>query len=49
MKAVFADTFYWIALTSPADADHHRAHEITGDLVTTDEVLAEYLTFLYSS
>lgn len=45
MKAVFADTFYWIALTAPTDAAHHRAHQVTDDIVTTDEVLTEYLTF----
>ena len=45
MNAVFADTFYWIALTVPTDAAHHRAHEVTSDIVTTDEVLSEYLTF----
>jgi hypothetical protein len=41
VKAVFADTFYWIALTAPTDAAHHRAHhrahQVTGDIVTTDE------------
>jgi hypothetical protein len=24
MKPVFADTFYWIALTNPKDSDHQR-------------------------
>lgn len=42
---VFADTFYWIALTDARDAAHQRAREATGDIVTTDEVLIEYLTF----
>ena len=47
MKALFADTFYWIAL---ADAAHIQALALTrergaSNLVTTDEVLTEYLTF----
>ncbi len=45
MNAVFADTFYWIALTNPADAAHERANEFTNDLVTTEEVLTEYLNY----
>jgi predicted nucleic acid-binding protein len=45
VRAVFADTFYWIALAHPGDAAHHRADQITDDIVTTEEVLAEYLTF----
>ena len=45
MSAVFADTFYWIALTAPQDAAHERARQFTGDIVTTEEVLAEYLNF----
>jgi predicted nucleic acid-binding protein len=45
MRTVFADTFYWIALTSPADVAHDRARQIKDDIVTTDEVLTEYLTF----
>jgi uncharacterized protein len=45
VKPVFADTFYWIALTRPGDAAHARAEEISDDIVTTEEVLAEYLTF----
>ena len=43
MNAVFADTFYWIALTNPMDAAHERAREFTNDIVTTEEVLTEYL------
>ena len=42
---VFADTFYWIALTDSADEFHVRAREVRRDIVTTDEVLTEYLTF----
>lgn len=45
VKTVFADTFYWIAITAPSDAAHERARRVTDDIVTTDEVLAEYLTF----
>src|SRR3954465_10119378 len=50
MTALFADTFYWIALADSADSAHRRALELTSKLVeapivTTDEVLAEYLTF----
>ena len=45
MKPVFADTFYWIALTLPEDAGHERAKLVTADIVTTEEVLTEYLTF----
>jgi predicted nucleic acid-binding protein len=36
---VFADTFYWIALTLPGDAAHARAHQVTDDILTTEEVL----------
>lgn len=45
MKIVFADTSYWIALTLPGDAAYERAHQVTDDIVTTEEVLTEYLTF----
>jgi len=45
VRTVFADTFYWIALTDSTDAAHAHAHQITNDIVTTDEVLTEYLTF----
>ena len=50
MKAVLADTFYWIALTNPRDSFHHRVLEFSRSLrpqsiVTTDEVLTELLTF----
>ena len=45
MKTAFADTFYWIAITAPSDAAYERARRVTDDIVTTDEVLAEYLTF----
>jgi len=45
MKAVFADTFYWIAQTLPRDAAYEWAQQVTDDIVTTEEVLTEYLTF----
>jgi predicted nucleic acid-binding protein len=48
--AVFADAFYWIALTNPADAAHDEAQALDQSLarltiLTTDEVLIEFLTF----
>jgi uncharacterized protein len=48
LKAVFADTFYWAALTSADDAAHERAMTLSSSLspdkiITTDEVLCEYL------
>jgi predicted nucleic acid-binding protein len=50
VTAVFADTFYWAALTSTEDKDHQRAMNFSRSLkadriVTTDEVLTEYLAF----
>jgi predicted nucleic acid-binding protein len=50
MTALFTDTFYWIALADVADSAHRLALALTGDrasahIVTTDEVLTEYLTF----
>lgn len=50
MKTVFADTFYWISLANPKDDWHSivkRVSENLGEvlLVTTDEVLSEFLTF----
>ena len=50
MRAVFADTFYWIALTNPVDAhsqDVPRFDDLLseGQVYTTEEVLAEVLTF----
>lgn len=50
MTTVFADTFYWVALTDPADALYEQAEQIEsqcaiGLIVTTDEVLAEFLNF----
>jgi uncharacterized protein len=50
MNAVFADTFYWIAFTDPDDSLYKHAVELEAALrgsriVTTDEVLTEFLTF----
>ena len=50
MIPVFADTFYWVALADFADSAHQQALALTAArassrIVTTDEVLAEYLTF----
>jgi predicted nucleic acid-binding protein len=50
MTALFADTFYWIALADFKDSAHWRAVEIAtvkagSGIVTTDEVLTEYLAF----
>ena len=49
MKLVFADTFYWIALSLPGDAAYARAEQVEDDIVTTEEVLTEYLTFFCAS
>lgn len=50
MKQLFADTFYWLASINPGDDWHNKAKAITATLdqvqiVTTDEVLTEVLTF----
>jgi predicted nucleic acid-binding protein len=50
MKSLYADTFYWIALAGPTDSAHQSAlmltaERATSEIVTTDEVLTEYLTF----
>ena len=50
MLPVFTDTFYWIALLNPDDPDHDRvtAFDLSlqrPPLVTTDEVLTEFLTW----
>jgi predicted nucleic acid-binding protein len=45
MTAVFADTFYYLALTNPGDQAHPRtltlAQKMTGPVVTTTWVLTE--------
>ena len=53
MKPVFADTFYWIALTNRKDSNHQRVRDFDRSLssrmiVTTDEVLTELLAFCAS-
>lgn len=50
MRPVFADTFYWIALTNPADRHSQEALRFDdllsgGSVYTTEEVLTEVLTF----
>jgi predicted nucleic acid-binding protein len=50
VKPVFADAFYWIALTNSKDNDHMRALRASlafapKIIVTTDEVLTEFLAF----
>ena len=50
MKAVFADTFYWVALTNPDDTRYRDAVALdtaltNAKIITTDEVLVEFMTF----
>ena len=49
MRALFADTFYWVALTSTEDTAHGNTVEVSRSLkperIVTDEVLTEYLAF----
>jgi predicted nucleic acid-binding protein len=50
VKAVFADTFYWVALTNPGDSRYQDAialDSVLADAVifTTDEILTEFMTF----
>jgi predicted nucleic acid-binding protein len=50
MREVFVDTFFWIALANSRDPHHQRAEALQQSLrsvrlVTTDEVLVEFLTF----
>jgi uncharacterized protein len=50
---VFADTFYWIALTNKRDSGHRAVMELTAALpprsvVTSDEVLTEFLAYCAS-
>ena len=50
MKAVFADTFYWIAFINPVDQYAQEALRFDeflsgGQVYTTEEVLTEVLTF----
>lgn len=48
MTPVFADTFYWVALTSEGDDAHEQALVFSRSLrpdklITTEDVLDEYL------
>ncbi len=50
MNAVFADTFYWIAVTNLNDLAHERAAAFALStepraICTTEEVLTEYLNY----
>ena len=50
MSAVFADTFYWIALINPGDRYAREVQRFDdllsgGNVYTTEEVLVEVLTF----
>jgi uncharacterized protein len=54
MRTVFADALYWVALTNPHDQWHQQALAASRTLqrvrlVTTEEVLVEYLNFLASA
>ncbi len=53
MRTLFADTFYWAAMLNPRDQWHQevrRFNQTLGavQLVTTDEVLTEFLNFFSS-
>lgn len=50
MRCAFADACYWIALANPHDQWNATANKAgrsleTAQIVTTDEVMAEFLTF----
>lgn len=54
LRAVFADTFFWIAVFNPKDSYHEKAVTLSESLqdtliITTDEVLTEFLTYFASS
>ena len=54
MNKIFADSCYWIGLFDPADELHARAIEAKEryrevQLVTTEEVLTEFLTHMRAS
>jgi predicted nucleic acid-binding protein len=54
MDPVFADTFYWIALSNAKDEWHEEAKRPSAALAprrftTTEKVLAEYLTSFASA
>jgi len=51
MRRVFADSLYWIALSHPRDQHHASALKLSRalrqvEIVTTDEVLSEFVTAL---
>jgi len=53
VRSIFADTFYWIALANPRDEWREAARRASTSfasamIYTTDEVLAEFLTFFSS-
>jgi predicted nucleic acid-binding protein len=53
VKAVFADTFYWVALANPGDVRHLDAVAFdkrltSATIFATDEVLVEFMTFFSS-
>ena len=50
MTAIFADTFYWVALTNVRDSAHEQAKKFSrslssASLVTTEPVLIEHLNY----
>jgi uncharacterized protein len=50
VRSVFADTFYWVALTNPGDSRFQDAIALDDALAgaticTTDEILTEFMTF----
>jgi predicted nucleic acid-binding protein len=50
VNAVFADTFYWVALTNPEDSAYRDALALDdllagATIVTTDEILTEFTTY----
>ena len=50
MNRIFADTFYWTALTNADDEAHQQAVELSRRLrpentITTEDVLDEYLAY----
>ncbi len=51
LKHIFADTFYWIALSNQNDSWHKKAKSISQEIypfqiITTDEVLIEFMNYL---
>ena len=54
MREIFADSFYWIALANPKDQWHQGAKDFSqanqeATIVTTDEVMAEFLNYFAES